>query len=156
MDTQWAMTHSMSVPGVFSSRKLISSWLRIIPYLMISAQPSASTWGDRVASTLVSHRTRWGWVKVPTRFLPSGRSTAVLPPTEESTTDSKEVGSCTQGMPRRYREAASPAMSPVTPPPRANTPSDRVMPFWARQVSSWTRVSVFLDCSPAGNMKWST
>ena len=43
----------------------------------------------------MSASTYAGCLKVPTRFLPWGRSTAVLPPTELSTMARSEVGTCT-------------------------------------------------------------
>ena len=49
----------------------------------------------------------------------------VLPPTEESTCASSEVGICTKCMPRRTMPAAKPARSPMTPPPSAMTTSPR-------------------------------
>ena len=49
----------------------------------------------------------------------------VLPPTEESTWASSEVGICTKFMPRRTMPAAKPVRSPMTPPPSAITASPR-------------------------------
>ena len=45
--------------------------------------------------------TRRGGQKVPTRFLPSARSTPVLPPTAASTMARRVVGTATQSTPRR-------------------------------------------------------
>ena len=42
-----------------------------------------------------------GWWNAPTRFLPSGRSTAVLPPIEESIWATSVVGTWITGTPRR-------------------------------------------------------
>ncbi len=53
------------------------------------------------------------------RFLPFGWFTAVFPPTELSTCASRVVGTCMKGTPLRYVAATKPAMSPITPPPRA-------------------------------------
>ena len=58
--------------------------------------------------------------------MPIGKSTAVLPPTEESTAARSVVGICTQSTPRMYAAAAKPAKSPTTPPPNATTKSLRV------------------------------
>ena len=49
----------------------------------------------------------------------------VLPPTEESTCASSEVGIWMKFMPRRTMPAAKPARSPITPPPSAMTASPR-------------------------------
>ena len=57
-----------------------------------------------------------GCKNAPARFFPAARSIAVLPPTEESTAARSGVGIWINGIPRRYSDAASPAMSPVTPP----------------------------------------
>src|SRR3546814_8661189 len=82
-----------------------------------------SDWSSDVCSSDLTG----GW-KAPTRFLPCGRSTAVLPPTEESTIASSVVGGCTQSMPRIQHAAAKPARSPTTPPPSAYTQASRVAP----------------------------
>ena len=42
-----------------------------------------------------------GWWNAPTRFLPSGRSTPVLPPIDESIWATSVVGTWMTGMPRR-------------------------------------------------------
>ena len=42
-----------------------------------------------------------GWWNAPSRFLPSGRSTPVLPPMDESTWATSVVGTWIQGTPRR-------------------------------------------------------
>ena len=54
-----------------------------------------------MSSASVSASTRRGWWKTPTRFLPCALLMPVLPPTEESTCASSEVGICTKFMPRR-------------------------------------------------------
>ena len=51
--------------------------------------------GIDLSGVSVSQRTRRGCQKAPQRFLPRERSTAVLPPTEESTAASRVVGICT-------------------------------------------------------------
>ena len=71
------------------------------PALMASAMPSEKYRPGRVESTPVSHSTKEGCQKAPTRFFPTSRSTPVLPPTELSTWASREVGICTKGIPRR-------------------------------------------------------
>jgi len=57
--------------------------------------------------------------------LPCGELMPVLPPTDESTCASSEVGTCTKSTPRRRIAAAKPARSPTTPPPSAMTRSLR-------------------------------
>src|SRR3546814_11184022 len=86
----------------------------IAPYLITSAKPARSSRAGSVASAAVSAITATGGWKAPTRFLPCGRSTAVLPPTEESTIASSVDGSCTQSMPRIQHAAAKPDRSPTT------------------------------------------
>jgi len=81
---------------------------------------------------------------------------AVLPPTEESTAARSVVGSCTSPIPRMYSAAARPAMSPVTPPPRANTVSVRVRRSRARKFKSSVKVAAFLLASPAGKTNLTT
>ena len=65
--------------------------------------PSAArSWrGGSDRSVATSITTVAGWWKAPTRFLPSGRSTAVLPPIDESTCATSVVGTPIQGTPRR-------------------------------------------------------
>src|SRR5215216_2088930 len=84
------------------------------------------------------------------RFFPSGRSNPVLPPSDASTIESNVVGTATQLMPRIYVEAAKPAMSPITPPPRAMTVLLRSSPFCRKDVHNKETVSRFLYPSPAG------
>ena len=86
-------------PAVSSVRK--RSARRMQPYLITSPMPSAKKSGGSVASVSGSMSTKAGWWNAPARFLPCGRSTAVFPPTEESTCASSEVGTCTKRMPRR-------------------------------------------------------
>ena len=83
------------------SNSFRKSSLQIIAYLIISAQPSAKVSSGRVLKVSGSQMTKDGWWKAPTRFLPAGMFTAVLPPTEESMAARKVVGICTKGMPRR-------------------------------------------------------
>ncbi len=69
--------------------------------------------------------TRTGWWKAPTRFFPWGELMPVLPPTEESTCDSKVVGACTTSTPtphhgrRKPGEIADPRRRPAPEPDRA-------------------------------------
>ena len=51
--------------------------------------------------------------------MPNGWLIAVLPPTEESTWDNSVVGTWINLIPRWYADAAKPATSPITPPPKA-------------------------------------
>ena len=62
------------------------------PYLMTSAIPSEKVRSGRVARVSGSISTPLGCQKAPARFFPALRSTAVLPPTEESTWESRVVG----------------------------------------------------------------
>ena len=57
----------------------------------------------------------------PTRFLPSGRSTPVLPPIDESICATRVVGTWMNRTPRRYVAARKPAASPSAPPPMATS-----------------------------------
>ena len=66
-----------------------------------------------------------GWWNAPTRFLPSGRSTPVLPPIDESIWATSVVGTWMTGTPRRYVAARNPAASPSAPPPIATSGSPR-------------------------------
>ena len=69
-------------------------------YLAISPRPDVYSRGGRVARTSVSQSTAEGCQKAPTRFLPSGRFTPVLPPMAASTWPSSVVGTCTTRTPR--------------------------------------------------------
>ena len=60
--------------------------------LAISPHPQAHSLPGSVASVATSAQTSDGWQKVPTKFLPDSRLIAVFPPTEESTIESKVVG----------------------------------------------------------------
>jgi len=77
-------------------------------------------------------------------------STAVLPPTEESTIASRVVGNCTQSMPRIQQAAAKPARSPTTPPPSAYTVASRVAPSAANASIAAAKLARVLCDSPAG------
>lgn len=121
------------------------------PYFTTSARPARSSRGGRVASTRVSAITARGGWNAPTRFLPAGMSTAVLPPTDESTIANRVVGSCTQSTPRIQQAAAKPARSPTTPPPRANTQASRVAPSAARASMARPNSASVLEASPAAS-----
>ena len=58
----------------------------------VSAAPSAKVSAGSVRKVSVSQRTIFGCQKAPARFFPAARSTAVLPPTEESDAARKVVG----------------------------------------------------------------
>ena len=60
-------------------------------YLAISPRPQAHSRGGSDDSVSVSQSTALGCQKAPTRFLPSGRFTPVLPPMAASTWASSEV-----------------------------------------------------------------
>ena len=96
----WPMMASRP-PGAHSSSRENSAASPMQPYLITSPRPSRQYSGVRVVKTSGSHKTRLGCQKAPTRFLPWGRSTATLPPTEESTWASSVVGICTNRTPRR-------------------------------------------------------
>ena len=68
---------------------------------MTSPQESASCSGASVSRQSTSATTSDGWKKAPARFLPAARSMAVLPPTEESTIASSDVGTWTTWQPLR-------------------------------------------------------
>ena len=77
---------------------------------------------------------------------------ATLPPTEESTWESRVVGICTKSTPRRTVAAAKPARSPTTPPPRATTASVRVSPAAIMASHSSDSRPAHLAPSPAGTV----
>jgi hypothetical protein len=81
-----------------SQAKNPASW--ISPYLMISAAPARSSRNGNVRRVSVSMSTARGWWKAPIMFLPSGWLTPVLPPTDESTWESRVVGTWMKSMPR--------------------------------------------------------
>ena len=64
-------------------------------YLATSPRPARYSRGGNVARVVTSAYTASGWWNAPTRFLPSGRLTAVLPPIAASTCASNVVGACT-------------------------------------------------------------
>ena len=100
----------------------------MMPALRASARPFTYwRWGS-VSSVSGSMSTTQGCQKAPTMFLVSPRSTAVLPPMEESTWDSVVVGHWANSMPRMKVAAQNPPKSPTTPPPTATSRSLRVMP----------------------------
>ena len=140
-------------PGSMPARASWTSWFMrpsMPAYLIISPQPQARSRSGSVSSACGSISTALGCEKTPIRFLPAGRSTAVLPPTLESTIARSEVGICTQSMPRIQSAAARPARSPITPPPSAITAELRVSPIAAKASSARTSSAGVLDASPAG------
>ena len=102
-----------------------SSTSSVRPYFATSASPERNSRSDRVRSVSTSATTSRGCENVPTRFLPSGRLTPVLPPIAASTCASSVVGTWMNGTPRMYVEATKPARSPTAPPPSATTGSSR-------------------------------
>ena len=137
-----------------AARRRNSASSRMTPCLMTSPHESVKSSGVSVSRQSTSATTSDGWKNAPARFLPASRSTAVFPPTEESTMARRDVGTCTTLHPRRYSAAASPPMSPVTPPPTATTTSSRVSSAAASPSSRSERVERRLCFSPAGNT-WS-
>ena len=104
--------------------------------------------GQRLEQRGIDRRVRAGQWKAPTRFLPCGRSIAVLPPIAASTWATRLVGTGVQAMPRRYVAAAKPAASVVQPPPSAT-----IVPLRSRRRSCQRRssaASVFAS-SPGGS-----
>ena len=69
------------------------------PYFATSASPERKSGPDSVASVVHVGEDRRGWWNVPTRFLPSGRFTAVLPPIAASTCAVSVVGTWTKRHP---------------------------------------------------------
>ena len=104
----------------------------------------------------MSATTATGWWKAPTRFLPAGRSTPVLPPTAASTMPSTVVGRLTSGTPRSQVAAANPATSVVAPPPTATTGSARRVGIAASRSYRPATTSRRLASSPAGTSSWWT
>ena len=103
-----------------------------------------------------------GQWKAPTRFLPSGRLTAVFPPIAASTWPTSVVGTATHRIPRRKAAAANPAASVVQPPPNAtmipsrSSRSSRQIRSTAPKLfassparSAWTGASSGGPCSPS-------
>src|SRR5205823_11145503 len=89
------------------------------PVLTTSAMPSLRSLSGSVASSAGSTIVLTGQWNAPTRFLPAGRSIAVLPPIPASTWPTRLVGTLVQATPRRYVAAAKPAASVAQPPPSA-------------------------------------
>ena len=75
-----------------SSRSAKSSASRVAAILMASASPAWSCRGLRVRRVSGSMSTFLGWKKEPTTFFTPWKFTAVLPPMEESTWESRVVG----------------------------------------------------------------
>ena len=140
---------SRFLSAIFSKRDLSF----IIPYFIASAIPSARISGVSVLSVSLSQITSAGCLNAPTRFFPAGISIAVLPPTDESICARSVVGICTKSTPLRYVAAAKPAISPVTPPPKAMIISFLVISFCERKSYILFKVSEFFEVSPFGNTK---
>ena len=138
---------TVEYPLLHSSNKTGSA---ITPCLTTSPRPERNSSSGKVDRVSGSERTSRGEWNAPTRFFPSGRSQPVFPPIDESAIASRDVGTPTQGMPRIYAEAAKPAKSPVTPPPRAITVLFRSIPASSRPCHINEMVSSVLFCSPAG------
>jgi len=118
-----------------------------------SARPARYSRSGRVASVSMSANTARGWWNAPTRFLPAGRLTPVLPPTEESTIASSVVGIWMKSMPRIQQAALKPARSPTTPPPSAITQASRVAPSSASAASTRSTLAKLLCASPSSSRK---
>ena len=117
------------------------------PVFTASAIPFRSSSSGSVSSVPGSITTRAGQWNAPIRFLPPGRSTAVLPPIAASTWPTSVVGTATHGTPRMYVAAANPARSVVQPPPSPTTVPSRPIRS-ARQ--SRSRTAIALAASPGG------
>ena len=115
-----------------------------------SARPFATSSSGSVSSVTGSITVRTGQWKAPTRFFPSGRSIAVLPPIAASTWPTSVVGTATQSIPRKYVAAAKPATSVVQPPPSATSVPDRSSRSACQSASSDSTV---FACSP-GASSW--
>ena len=118
--------------------------------LTTSPRPERNSSSGNVHKLFGSDTTSLGEWNAPIRFFPSGKSQPVFPPIEESTIASKDVGTPTQGMPRMNADAAKPARSPVTPPPRATTILLRSKPAPRKPRHRNDIVSRVLYCSPGG------
>ena len=123
--------------------------------LTTSAQPARTSDRNMVLSRRQSLTTSLGGWKAPTRFLPSGWFTPVLPPSALSTCATTVVGRWTSGRPRSSVAATNPARSPTTPPPRAKTGVSRVTPTPSAQSSASRYVSSDFDASPAATTRGS-
>ena len=121
------------------------------PYLMTSAMPEANWRGGSVARQAVSLTTSAGGQNVPSRFLPSGRSSPVLPPMALSVWASSVVGRWAKATPRSSVDAAKPAMSPQAPPPRDTMPPSRRKPSATSRRHRDSHTSGVLARSPAGS-----
>ncbi len=69
-------------------------------YLAISPNPLRRSRSGNVSSAVRSQSTAAGCQNAPTRFLPSGRLTPVLPPMAASTMPRSVVGTWTTATPR--------------------------------------------------------
>ena len=88
------------IAPAFASSHAKKSASAITPYLTTSASPPANSRSGSEFSTSGSISTPAGWWKAPARFLPRGRFTPVLPPTDESAIASRLVGTWIRAIPR--------------------------------------------------------
>jgi hypothetical protein len=117
-------------------------------YFDISPSPHRVSRSGSVASASRSQMTPEGCQNAPTRFLPSGRLTPVLPPIAASTMPSNVVETCTTGVPRCHTDAAKPATSVTMPPPTPTTTSWLVRPWRANPRQSVSTVASDFAASP--------
>ena len=144
---------SFTSASVCFSRSSKSFESQIMPYLMTSPIPSAKISSESVESVSLSQSTSAGCLKAPTRFFPPEISTAVFPPTDESTCARSVVGIWIKSIPLRKQAAANPVISPTTPPPSAMMKSLRVMFCSQRKSKISLSVLMHFDCSPCGKTK---
>ena len=90
----------------------------VLRHLAVAASAARAPAASPSASR--SQTTPDGCQNAPTRFLPSGRLTPVLPPIAASTMPSSVVATWTTGTPRCHVAAANPATSVTMPPPTAD------------------------------------
>ena len=120
------------------------------PALITSARPLTYSARGSVSSTVRSARTPAGGWNAPTRFLPSGMSTAVLPPTAASVIASSVVGTSTTRTPRSQVAATKPARSVAAPPPTPTMASLRVIRLAASFDQSAAATVMSFAASPGG------
>ena len=120
------------------------------PALITSARPLTYSRRGSVASVARSASTPAGGWNAPTRFLPSGMLTAVLPPIAASTMPSSVVGTSTTRTPRSQVAATNPARSQAAPPPMPTMQSARPMRCSASLDHSRAATAICLAASPSG------
>ena len=123
---------------------------------MTSASPLTYSRSGRVVSVLMSATTPRGCQKAPTRFLPAGRFTPVLPPIALSTCATNVVGTCQKCKPRENVAATNPVRSPTTPPPTARIAVLRSILRRANSFHNRSDSVRDLDASPDGIERWSS